>query len=46
MVKHNVFIDLQLLYRKTGTGMGIFDTETFFANVAFRWNISERRWDF
>lgn len=46
MVKHNFFIDLQLTYRKTGTGMGVFETETVLANLALRWNISERRWDF
>ena len=46
MIKHNMFIDLQLAYRKTGSALGIFDTETFLPTLAFRWNISERRYDF
>lgn len=46
MVRHNIFIDLQATYRKTGSQLGLFDTEALFANIAFRWNIGERRWDF
>ena len=46
MVKHNMFIDLQLAYRKTSSDMSIFETETFVPSLAFRWNISERRYDF
>ena len=46
MVKHNLFIDLHLTYRKTGSAMAIFDSETFLPAIAFRWNISERRNDF
>ena len=46
MIKHNVFIDLHLTYRKTGSTMSIFDTEAFVPTIAFRWNISERRNDY
>jgi len=46
MIKHNLFIDLQLTYRKTGSSLSVFDTETFLPTIAFRWNISERRYDF
>ncbi|MFI5222373.1 MAG: hypothetical protein ACHQK8_08615, partial [Bacteroidia bacterium] len=46
MIKHNVFIDLQLTYRKTGSALAIFDTETFLPSVALRWNIAQRRYDF
>lgn len=45
MLKHNLFIDVQLAYRKTG-GNPWFSTETFLITTALRWNISERRWDF
>ncbi len=46
MIKHNMFIDLQFTYRKTGSAMAIFDTETLLTTIAFRWNIAERRNDF
>jgi len=46
MVRHNVFIDFQLSYRKTSSTGGIFDTETFLPSMAFRWNFAERRNDF
>ncbi len=46
MIKHNLFIDLQATYRKTGSSEDIFNTQTFFGGLAIRWNIPERRWDF
>ena len=46
MVKHNVFVDLQLTYRKTGSSQGLFDSEAFVPTIAVRWNISERRNDY
>lgn len=46
MVKHNMFIDLTALYRKTSSDMAIFNTETVFVTATFRWNFGERRWDF
>lgn len=45
MFKHNLFIDVQLAYRKT-SGNPWFATETLLITTAVRWNISERRWDF
>lgn len=46
MLKHNLFIDVQLLYRKTDSELAIFNTETLMACLSFRWNFAERRWDF
>jgi hypothetical protein len=46
MIRHNVFIDLQLTYRKTGSALSLFDSQTLLTNIALRWNIAERRWDF
>lgn len=46
MLRHNLFIDLQVLYRKTGSAEQQFDSETLFGCIAVRWNIPERRWDF
>ncbi|MBP9689969.1 MAG: hypothetical protein KBE91_10190 [Bacteroidia bacterium] len=46
MVKHNLFVDLQLAYRKTASDMNIFNTEALLINGTVRWNFNERRWDF
>lgn len=46
MVKHNLFIDLQMSYRKTSSEMNLFNSETVWGTVSFRWNISQRMLDF
>lgn len=46
MIKHNLFIELQVVYRKTGSALDIFNTETLLTSIGLRWNLSERRWDF
>lgn len=46
MFRHNMFIDLQVTYRKTTSALSIFDTETINGAVAFRWNINARSIDF
>jgi hypothetical protein len=46
MFKHNMFIDLQITYRKTTSQLGIFNSETFNPAIAFRWNINARGCDF
>jgi hypothetical protein len=46
MIWHNMFIDLQLTYRKTGSQLGLFDSETFNGAIAFRWNIAPRYCDY
>lgn len=42
MVWHNVFIDLQLAYRKLSSKLGIFDAETVNIGVGLRWNMRLR----
>ena len=46
MVKHNLFIDLQIAYRKTNSELNQFKTEALIVNGTIRWNFNERRWDF
>ncbi len=46
MVKHNLFIDLQVAYRKTSSDINLFNSNTVFVNGTVRWNFAERRWDF
>lgn len=46
MIRHNLFIDLQGLYRRTDSDLAAFRSETFYANVTVRWNFAEKRWDF
>jgi hypothetical protein len=46
MVKHNLFIDLQVAYRTTKSDLAIFKSETILVNGTLRWNFNERRWDF
>lgn len=46
MFRHNMFIDLQVTYRKTSSALPIFNTETINGAVAFRWNINARGCDF
>jgi hypothetical protein len=46
MIWHNMFIDLQVAYRKTSADIARFNTETLNAGVAFRWNIAPRFCDF
>lgn len=46
MFRHNMFIDLQITYRKTTSALPIFETETLNGAIAFRWNINARGCDF
>jgi hypothetical protein len=46
MLKHNLFIDVQVTYRKTSSDLAVFNTQTILTNVGVRWNFAERRWDF
>ena len=46
MIKHNLFIDLQVAYRKTSSNINQFNSNTIFVNGTVRWNFAERRWDF
>jgi hypothetical protein len=48
MFWHNVFVDLQLTYRKTKSrdAPGLFNSETFNGAIALRWNIAPRYCDY
>ncbi|MFN9112892.1 MAG: hypothetical protein ACK5XN_22735 [Bacteroidota bacterium] len=46
MVKHNLFVDFQFVYRTTTSELARFTTNTVYPNLTIRWNMPERRWDF
>lgn len=46
MFWHNMFIDLQITYRKTDSQLGLFNSETLNGALAFRWNIAPRYCDY
>ncbi|MES2689890.1 MAG: hypothetical protein V4658_05770 [Bacteroidota bacterium] len=46
MIKHNLFFDVQFLYRRTDSELAEFETQTVFINGTVRWNFAEKRWDF
>lgn len=46
MLKHNLFVDVQVTYRKTSSDLAIFNTSTVLTTLGVRWNFAERRWDF
>lgn len=46
MVKHNLFLDFQLLFKKTSAPVSSFNTQTLWAGMGIRWNFWERRYDF
>ena len=46
MLKHNVFIDLKQILRRTDAAENILDKNTAYTSVAFRWNIPQRLHEF
>jgi hypothetical protein len=46
MLRHNLFFDLQCIYRRTDSEMAVFETKTIYVNATIRWNFAEKRWDF
>jgi hypothetical protein len=46
MIWHNMFIDLQLTYRKNKSALNLIDTETLNGAIAFRWNMNTRYCDY
>jgi hypothetical protein len=46
MFRHNMFIDVQLTYRKTTSSLPQFTSETMNGGIAFRWNINARGCEF
>jgi hypothetical protein len=45
-LRHNVFIDLKQILRRTDAEDNLFDKNTAFTSVAFRWNIPQRLHEF
>ncbi len=43
---HNVFIDLKQLYRKIDSSIEARNNTTLFTSLHFRWNLSQRLYDF
>ncbi len=46
MFKHNLFFDVQFTYRNQTSELAIFESKTYNASVALRWNIAMRQCDF
>lgn len=46
MLKHNLFIDAQLVVRKNESVVTEYDESTIMTCVALRWNIAQRLYDF
>ncbi|MBF9255183.1 hypothetical protein I2I11_17935 [Pontibacter sp. 172403-2] len=46
MLKHNVFIDLKQIVRRTNAEDNSLDRNTVYTSVAFRWNIPQRLHEF
>ena len=46
MLKHNLFVDLQVIVRKSSSDVALYDNQSVAASVALRWNIAQRLYDF
>ena len=46
MLKHNLFIDAQLIVRKSDSEVLFYNEDTVMTCLALRWNISQRLYDF
>jgi hypothetical protein len=44
--KHNVFFDLQFVFRNVNSELDILDDQTFYAMVHFRYNLPKKEFDF
>ena len=45
-LRHNVFLDLKQIIRRTDADDNAFDLNTTFTSFAFRWNIPQRLHEF
>ena len=45
-LRHNMFLDLKQIVRRTDTNVNALDRSTFFTSFAFRWNIAQRLHEF
>lgn len=46
MLRHNMWLDLKYLFRKTNSVLDLMDTQTQFGAIALRWNLYQRKYDF
>jgi len=46
MVKHNLFVDLNLVFRKSTSDLPLYNTNTSISSLALRWNIAQRLYEF
>jgi hypothetical protein len=44
--KHNLFVDLDLIVRKSTSGLAIYNNNTTISSVALRWNFARRVYEF
>ena len=46
MVKHNFFIDLKQVFRRSESNLSAYNSNTTLTSLALRWNIPQRLYDF
>jgi hypothetical protein len=46
MLKHNLFVDAQLVVRKSDSDLSFYDQSTTMTCLALRWNIAQRLYEF
>jgi hypothetical protein len=46
MLKHNLFLDANLIVRNSESSVNIYQSNTTITSVALRWNIAQRHYDF
>jgi len=46
MLKHNLFVDAQLIVRKSDSDVSFYNQKTVMTCLALRWNIAQRLYDF
>jgi hypothetical protein len=44
-IRHNMFLDLEVMYRRDDANVDSFDNSTVWMNLGFRWNITSRQYD-
>ena len=45
-LKHNLFIDANVLVRKSESALPLYDNNTTISSVALRWNVARRLYEF
>jgi hypothetical protein len=46
MLKHNLFIDANIILRKSESAVALYNNNTTITSLALRWNISKRLYEF